>query len=257
MLGPNFGAQAPDGSWWFLDGAKRRLAHYDDAGTYLHAVELSASFLVDDIYFQYQLPRVLANGTLVATRFDEEATEFLTVSDGIPRLVVAPGTLLARADDGSTLYGFDFDGALLAIDPVTAEQESTEWFASQTGSRYRIANTQEGVVFDLPDVGVERIVPLVAATGPGTVHASMEVAIGADGVIHLLFLGVSGSDESRQLGGYASITVDGQPTAMESIINPYTPADPGSPSHLGIAYGSVTPWLMIIGEEGVEVYLRG
>jgi hypothetical protein len=255
-LGPDFGAQAPDGTWWFLDGAKRRLAHYDSAGIYLDAVETPIDYLVDGTYFQFQLPRVLADGTLVATRFDGEATEFLTVSGGNPSRVFVPGTLLPRADDGSTIYGFDLENALWAIDPVTADREPVEWFVSQAGSRYRIGTTVEGVLIELPDIGVERMIPLKAGIGPGAVHASVEVASGADGVIHLLFLGISASDETTQLGGYTTITDDGRPTAMEPILDPFTPADPGSPSHLGVTYGSVTPWFMMIGEQGVEVYVR-
>ena len=39
-LGPEYGAQAPDGSWWILDAAKRRLAHYSETGEYLGAVAM-------------------------------------------------------------------------------------------------------------------------------------------------------------------------------------------------------------------------
>lgn len=31
QIGPDFGAQAPDGSWWFLDTAKLRLAHFSES----------------------------------------------------------------------------------------------------------------------------------------------------------------------------------------------------------------------------------
>jgi hypothetical protein len=40
------------------------------------------------------------------------------------------------------------------------------------------------------------------------------------------------------------------------MINPFTPADPGSPGHLGVAYGSSTPWAMLVTEDGLEVYVR-
>jgi hypothetical protein len=100
------------------------------------------------------------------------------------------------------------------------------------------------------------MIPLEASIRPGAVHASVEVASGVDGVLHLLFLGISESDEMTQLGGYATIAANGEPTVMEPIVDPFTPADPGSPAHLGVTYGSATPWFMMIGEQGVEVYIR-
>jgi len=257
MLGPNYGAQAPDGTWWFLDGAKRRLAHYDSDGVYLDSVVLADEFLRSGVYFQYQLPRVLSEGTLVANRFDEDTTDFLTVASGQARLASLTGTLLPRVDDGSDVYGFDPDGALWSIDPATAEAHRTDWFVGQDGKPFMIGLIAGGVVIELPDIGVEQTVSLAASNGPGEVHPSIEVAVGSDGVTHLLFLGISESDESEQLAGYASIAADGTVMPMEPMVNPFTSADPGSPSHLGIAYGSNSPWLMIVGEAGVEVYLRG
>jgi hypothetical protein len=38
--GPESGAPAPDGSWWFLDVAKRRLAHYSSSGAFLEGVQV-------------------------------------------------------------------------------------------------------------------------------------------------------------------------------------------------------------------------
>jgi len=255
-LGPNYGAQAPDGTWWFLDGAKARLAHYDGGGVYLDAVVLPEEFLRSGAYFQYQLPRVLADGTLAAARFDEDTTDFLTLEDGGPHLASLAGTLLPRADDGHAIYGFDPDGTLWSVDATTAESRRTDWFISQSGARYMVGLIAGGVVVELPDIGLETTISLTASNGPGAVHSSVEVGVGSDGTIHMLFLGISESDESVQLAGYASIAADGTVGTMEAMINPFTPADPGSPSHMGVAYGSDALWLMVVGEEGVEVYVR-
>lgn len=255
-LGPDYGAQAPDGTWWFLDAAKQRLAHYDATGGYLDAVVLGEQFLASGIYFQYQLPRVLADGTLVAIRLTGDTTEFLTLAAGEPQLVSIQATLLAKVDDGRTVYGFDTEGALVAIDPVNGTWQPTEWFVTQSGVNYMVGLTSGGATVSLPDAAIEKAIPLTASNGPGAVHGLLEVATGADGVIHVLFLGISESDESQQLAGYATIGTNGTVSEMEPRINPFTPADPGSPSHLGIAYGSSTPWLMIVGETGVRVLLR-
>ncbi|HEX6221316.1 MAG TPA: hypothetical protein VF115_09495, partial [Acidimicrobiia bacterium] len=67
-LGPEYGAQAPDGSWWILDAAKRRLAHYSETGEYLEAIAMKPEHLTQGQYFQFQLPHILADGTLVAQR---------------------------------------------------------------------------------------------------------------------------------------------------------------------------------------------
>jgi hypothetical protein len=256
MLGPDYGAQAPDGTWWFMDAAKDRLAHYDVAGSYLESVYLPEDYLVDGVYFQYQLPRVLADGSLIAARFDETSTEFLIASGGDLRKVSVAGTQLPRGDDGSTIFGFDFDGASWSFNPETEDWRPIEWFRAQTGARYQIGVTEDGVAVAMPDIGVEQIMPLKSTIGPGRVHATMEVAVGADGVIHLFFVGISESDESTQLAGYASIAADGTPSPMEPMVDPFTSADPGSPSHLGVAYGNSTPYFMVIGHDGVEVYAR-
>ena len=97
---------------------------------------------------------------------------------------------------------------------------------------------------------------MTASIGDGQFHASIEVATTADGVIHLFVLGLSESDETVQLAGYAWVASDGTVGPMSPIVNPFTPADPGSPAHIGAAYGATSPWFMVIGEEGVEVYSR-
>ena len=40
-IGPEYGAPGPDGTWWFLDAAKARLAHYDSAGQFLDHVRIT------------------------------------------------------------------------------------------------------------------------------------------------------------------------------------------------------------------------
>lgn len=256
MLGPSYGAQAPDGSWWFLDAAKDRLAHYDRDGSYVGSVYLPEDYLVDGVYFQYQLPRVLADGTVVAARFDETSTEFLISSGNELRKTSIAGAQIPRADDGSILFGFDFEGTQWSLDPTTAEWQPVDWFRGQDGSSYRIGIVEDGFLFARPDPAIEMMIPVRSTVGPGAVHPTIEVAVGADGVTHVFLLGISESDESIQLAGYATIGADGVPSDLEPMINPFTPADPGHPSHLGVAFGSSKPYFMIIGEDGVQIYQR-
>lgn len=256
-LGPDYGAQAPDGTWWFLDAAKKRLAHYDVQGEYLEEVVLGEDLLVDGIYFQYQLPRVLADGTVMASRFDVDTTELLALGEGGLGIVEVPAVVAIATDDGVTLYGFDANGAgQVAVDPTTGTVTPTEWFSTQIGSRYRVAVATGEITVELPDLDVVHVVPVTSSLGLGDVHVSVELASGSDGTIHIYALGISESDEQNQLAGYTFIPPDGTLQAMEPSIDPFTPADPGSPSHLGVASGRAEPWLMIVTEVGVLVYGR-
>ena len=45
-IGPEYGAPAPDGSWWFLDAAKARIAHYDSSGRFLGQVKVTKELLI-------------------------------------------------------------------------------------------------------------------------------------------------------------------------------------------------------------------
>ena len=66
LLGTSPGGDSgPDGTWWFLDAAKARLAHFDASGRYLDQVRIPRTMLVQGVYCQWQLPHVLADGTLL------------------------------------------------------------------------------------------------------------------------------------------------------------------------------------------------
>jgi hypothetical protein len=86
--------------------------------------------------------------------------------------------------------------------------------------------------------------------------AAIEVDTGIDGSIHILFYGAPESDESLGIGGFLSITANGGVSDLEPIVDPFTPADPGSPARLGVRPGTSTPWIMVIGEDGVHVHTR-
>lgn len=257
-FGPEYGAQAPDGTWWFLDVAKTRLARYTATGDFIDGLTLPPEVLVSGIYVQFQLPRVMADGTFVAFGYRDDQTAILrATSAGVIDQVLLPGTLGARADDGELVFGFDGGGTAIAISPIAGTITPVEWFLTQTGARYRFSMTETGLRIELPDapVPVDRIVPLVAASEPtAQAFGSIEVATTADGRIHLFIVGASEADESVQLAGYTTILPDGTVTAMVATQNPFTPSDPGSPAHLGAAFGAEQPWLMIVDTDGVHVY---
>jgi hypothetical protein len=256
-LGPEFGAQAPDGTWWFLDAAKGRLARYDSDGTYRDALTIPEDVLVNGVYFQFQLPRVLADGTLVAFGLRVTTTDVLRATNAGIDQVTVDALVVPKGDDGTLAYGFDDTGAIGAVDPVAGTVAPADWFVTQTGARYRFELTDAGLRIELPDapVPVDRVVPIVTAADP-TVNAfgGLEVATTADGRIHLLVVGASEADETTQLAGYTTILPDGTVTPILPLRNPYTLSDPGSPGHLGAAFGASEPWLMFIDTDGVRIY---
>ncbi|MBI5157615.1 MAG: hypothetical protein HZA58_06310 [Acidimicrobiia bacterium] len=256
-LGPEYGAQGPDGTWWFLDAAKTRLARYSADGVFRDALPVPEGLLVDGVYFQFQLPRVLADGTLIAIGHrDDHSVVLRADADGIDQ-VDLPGIVVPRVDDGVIAYGFDHLGTLQAVDPIAGTMAPTEWFVTQTGTRFLLEMSVDGLRIVLPDaaVRVDRVVPLVTAADEDIpAFGSMEAATTADGRIHVLLLGASSADESLQLGGYFTILPDGTVTPVVAVRSPFTLSDPGSPAHLGAAYGAGEPWFMVVDTDGVRIY---
>jgi hypothetical protein len=257
QIGPDYGAQAPDGSWWFLDGAKQRMAHFGDDGQFIDAVEVPVELLVDGLYFQFQLPRVLDDGTLVANRLGIDTTTILRLSEGDFETTVLNRQFVPRTDDGVMLYGFDIENTIpLEVDPGSGSTTETEWFRTRSGSRFRITVALGELTVALPDAAMEKTLTFEAGDVGGSAFLSLEVAAGEDGTLHLFILGFPERDESLQLAGYLTIGSDGTLGPLEPVRDPFTPSDPGSPAHLGVRPGTSTPWLMFIDEDGVRVFRR-
>lgn len=259
-LGPAYGAQAPDGSWWFLDAAKRRLAHYSETGEYLGAVPMKPEHLTQGQYFQFQIPRILDDGTLVAQRMGQGTTTLLLLEDDDTRLVSVPIDFGVRFDDGTSLYGFSGEGKLLTrVDAYSGDPEEVEWFQTRAGTRFRLEIRGDELVVELPDApGAPALSWRLAYVGDPTISAygMVEVSSGEDGSLFLYILGGTDSGVGGQLTGFLSISPDGVVSPIEPTRDPFTPSDPGSPAHLGVRAGSDAPWIMIVDIDGVRVYQR-
>ncbi len=260
LVGPDYGAQAPDGSWWFLDTGKFRLAHFSETGDYLGEVVVPESILTNGLYFQYQLPRVLSDGTLLASRLDAGRTTFLRLRNGNLDTFTVPMEMIPWADDGTIVYGFSFDeeSSLVALVPQDGVAGVVDWFFSRGGHRFRVAGRAGGLLVELPDASPPRSVELdfSAADVGGPVYLNVEVATGSDGTIHLFLLGFPDGDETLQLAGYMTIGADGEVSAVEPIRNPFTVADPASPARLGVRPGTTEVTFMVVDADGVTVYVR-
>lgn len=258
-FGPEYGAQTGDGVWWFMDAAKLRVARYSEDGSYLDELPLPPEVLVDGLYFQFQNPIALDNGSVLASGYpDVDTAAILTVT---PEAITS--TTLDRADswvttDGLTLFGFSSaDGSLAVLDPEVMVATTTEWFLTRAGERYMVTIDGSNVTVTLPDQDVAKTLQLRFSEDPTVeAFAGIEVETGVDGTLFILFYGAPESDESLGIGGFVSITPDGIVSESEPVVDPYTPADPGSPSRLGVTPGTSNPWIMVIAEDGVHVYLR-
>ena len=109
--GPDYGTQAPDGSWWILDSAHRRLAHFDGAGAYLGDLPLPEEHLHLGTYVQWQRPIDLADGRLVLTSTTIDSPGLLLVDPASRefRRVELANDARPLITDGELLKGVRYD----------------------------------------------------------------------------------------------------------------------------------------------------
>lgn len=254
--GPEYGAQAPDGSWWFLDTANFRLAHFDADGSYLDEVPVPAEMLVQGIYFQWTFPHVLDDGTVLGARITD-GTHYLRYRDGKLDGFEIPVAAVPRASDGERLYAMDFeDSGLWEVDPIAGTAEPTDFMRARDGSRFVVEVSPSTIHVDFLDSGIRQDLVFTAGEIGGGAHLSIEVVSDQEGSLHLFILGFPEADESLQLAGYAKLSTDGQLLVFEEMMMPFSISDPGTPRRLGVTPGTTTPTYMVIGDEGVTVYTR-
>ncbi len=258
MLGPDYGTQTPDGTWWFLDAASLRVAHFAADGSYLDQVIMPEDVLVDGLYFQYQMPQGLDDGSITAGGFPEEDTmSLLRIADGQATGAIFEGAVPLVTTDGELLYGLGSDGAPHALNPAQPVLDPIDWLLARDGTPFMVTVTGDEIVLELPDAGLIRTLQMRYSDDPEVVaHGAIEVETGVDGTIFIVVYGIPESDETLGIGGFVSVSPDGQVGQMEPIVDPFSPADSGSPSHLGVTPGTSTPWIMVVWEDGVHVFTR-
>jgi hypothetical protein len=100
-LEPHSFAIGPDGTFWILDNANRRIAHYSIAGTFLEAIPDVGSAAADLVFVGSDLYVLMDPRGVVAAVGEDKALQPLTVKDGdralyVPFLVPSSGGLLAE-----------------------------------------------------------------------------------------------------------------------------------------------------------------
>jgi hypothetical protein len=259
MFGPDYGVQATDGTWWFLDAAKQRLAHFAADGTYIDRVLMPEDLLVDGIYFQYQMPQPLEDGSIVATGWrGGDTTSLLRISDGTATGVSFDGAVAWVTTDGSYLYGHTAeDNAPHRLDPSDPVAEPIDWFVARDGSRYMVTVNEDEILVELPDAAVPLTRTLLMRYSEDSdviARGAVEVETAADGTLYLLIYGVPMSGDPLDIGGLVTIRPDGEVSEAVEIANPFSSADTGSPAHLGVTPGTSDPWIMVVGEDGIQVF---
>ena len=259
VLGPEYGTQTPDGTWWFLDAASLRIAHFAADGSYLDQVVMPDDLLVDGQYFQYQMPQALDDGSIAAGGFRSEDTmSLLRIAEGQATGTTFDGTIPWVTTDGELLYGFGGDdGAPHSLDPGAPLPAAIQWFLARDGSRYMVTLNDGEMLVEIPDSGLTRTLQMRYSEDPEVLaHGGIEVETGIDGTIFIMMYGSPESDEALGIGGFVSVAPDGAVSQAEPIAEPFSPSDPGSPSHLGVTPETSTPWIMLVGEDGVHVFTR-
>ncbi len=255
--GPEYGTQTPDGTWWFLDAARLRLAHFDADGGYLGAVGLTEDQLVDGRFFQFQMPQALDDGTVIASRATGAGTQLLVLAGEVISLVDAAAEVGLVTTDGAALFGQDYESGGMAAVTTDGAVTPIEFLNTRAGTRFGFRSMGDEHIIELPDAGVTRQVILRWADDPlSPAFAGTEVETGPDGTLHVYLYGAPEVDESIQLAGYYSVSPTGEVSAVETSRNPFSPSDPGSPAHLGIDFATGQPWLMFVDPDGVRVLTR-
>ncbi len=255
VIGPQYGTQTPDGRWWFLDTAKRRVARFTPEGAYMDQIEMSGDTLLNG-NFTFQRPTGLNDNTVAAYRLDGPTTSVLRTFGESFSLVTIDRPTPWLATDGVGVYGLSQDGSRFKLDPWAGVTTETDWFFARNGSRYRLTASAGDLLIELPDRGVETTLQIRLAEQPEIeIRFEFQVETGADGSLFLLVYGTPLSDETLEVGGLITLDPQGLVARTQLITNPSTPADPGVPAQLGVTPGTSSPWLMVIEPQGVRIHL--
>jgi hypothetical protein len=257
MWGPDYGVQLPDKSWWYADAAKLRLAHYSNAGAYLGQVNLPSKYLTSGVYFQWDNPMALSDGTVVLTS--------TSASPGL--LLLSPKHKLSRVSlarnvhavvtDGHSLYGFDQANHKVKVKPRTGAISTVTNFKGQGGLTFSISIATGRIVVKRPGVNLR-----LKVVDPGhptvAVHPAVEATMGADGKLWILATGIveTSPGNAHDVSGLFSVSPAGVVSAIYKLRTLTSDSDPGDGQHLGMRLGSSKPTLMFIDTDAVRVFRK-
>lgn len=255
--GPSYGTQLPDGTWWFLDVGKLRLAHYSETGEYLGEMPMPEEYLTDGTLWQYARPFALSDGTLVLQNTAIDSPGWLLLSPaGTWSRTPSEQWSTAHTTDGTYLYGFDETRATVRIDPRTGATTPAAALATQGFSTFRITPEPERLRVDLGSGEFD--LPLAASVQEGAqMHLGFEAVGGTDGVANVLLDGAveDTPGDIKPMVGLLRVDAAGRGT-VDDLPVLTSDADPADGLRLGVRWGDDRPWLMLIGANAVRVYRR-
>jgi hypothetical protein len=258
VWGPSYGTQLPDGTWWFLDTANFRLAHFDEGGSYLGDAPLPEEHLAQGEFLQWQSPQALADGTVVLQSTTPDRPGMLRLApDGTFSRVELDRFPGLKGTDGTSLFGFDEDGRPVVVDPADGLLAQVDSFVGQGGLSYFVEAEPGSVSVQLGDLALP--IPLEAADHPDAlVYPSIEAATGTDGVLTLLVSGIAEVETGVAVDASAVLRIDAAGAGtVEPVPMLTSEADPGDGACLGIRLGDDRPWLMVVDADALRVYRRG
>lgn len=253
--GPSYGTQVPNKTWWYADAAKLRLAHFSDSGVYLGQAKLPTKYLHQGVYFQWQNPQALANGTVVMTSTTIDSPALLKYRNGKFTKVKMSRLVGVMINDGRYLYGFDEFNKMVRVNPTTGKVSATSWFVGQRGRKFKVTVGTSYLKVIRPGATVR--INLKSAAHPTLpLYPAIQVAMGADGKLWLLVSGMVELPEfnTEYTVGLLSVSRTGKVSKVYSMRNTSSDSDPGDGYNLGIRKGGTHPWMMFIDTDAVRVH---
>ena len=260
---PRTGVQVADGTWWFLDRVKDRLAHFDGNGRYLGQVSIAEQVKSPGCLMEW--PVALADGSLVMTcEGDLVALDTRTQTLRTLRVELASEAiteLVPRAADATHLYVFADTGALLRVDPRTGVATTVPDYGGPDGSHYRVTKSAGRLRVQRTSTAGSYRLDLrlgVAGQSGAEVHPSWEEAMGHDGTLALWITGAvePTPGDIRTYTGWTTIAPDGTVAPVESVPQSAGESDLDNGARLGFRPGSDQPWLITGDSREVRVYVR-
>jgi hypothetical protein len=256
QIGPSYGTQVPDKTWWYLDVAKKRLAHYSATGRYLGQVRVPTKYLAQGKYLQYQTPLALKNGSIVLIGTTVDAAKLLVMSKAHRFTSVKLKRWVSfHSTDGTYLYGFNTGDESVRVNPRTGTITRVTWMRGQGGRRFNLSVGDGFLKVTRPGVNLK--LKLASAEYPGkTVHPALEAVIGNDGRLWILISGLVEVSivDGQDVAGLISVSSSGTVFGVQPVRSLTSDADPADGLHLGVRRGSSKPWLMFIDTDAARVY---
>jgi hypothetical protein len=256
QIGPSYGTQTPDKTWWYLDVAKKRLAHYSATGGYLGQVKVPAKYLSQGVYLQYQNPQAMRDGSVVMTGTTIGAARLLVMSRSHHFTSVKLKQWVSiHSNDGSYLYGFNTGDQIVRVNPRTGAITKVTWMRGQGGRKFTLGVGNGFLTVRRPGVSLK--LALASAEHPGkTLYPQLEATMGKDGRLWILISAIVevSATEYADAVGLISVSTSGKVSAVQPVRTVTSDSDPGDGLHLGVRIGSSKPWLMFIDTDAARVY---